>query len=89
MDKADITAAIETKVNGRHSIWTVGITQDPERRKSEHEAEKESTTYWKQWEADSLSDAQDIERHFLNDKHMKGGTGGDMSSHRTTYVYVF
>ena len=40
------------------------------------------------WTADSLSDAQDIERHFIS-KGMKGGTGGDLSAYKTVYVYVF
>ncbi|MGB9071147.1 MAG: hypothetical protein WCC22_00620 [Terriglobales bacterium] len=39
--------------------------------------EKQDITYWKDWIAASLSDAQDIERHFIN-KGAKGGTGGDL-----------
>ena len=43
------------------------------------DTEKENVTYWVNWTADSLSDAQDIERHFIN-KGMKGGTGGESAS---------
>ena len=43
---------------------------------------------WRNWTADSLSDAQDIESYFI-DKGMKGGTGGDLSSYRAVYVYIF
>jgi hypothetical protein len=83
--KASIVAAIETKkANTKYSIWRIGLTNDPKQRKEDWE----NPTYWSQWAADSLSDAQDIEAHFI-DKGMQGGTGGDLSSRSTTYVYVF
>lgn len=88
--KASIVAAINTKMGGTaYNIWRIGLTHDPADRKTYWaETEKQSTTYWSQWQADSLSDAQDIESHFIN-KGMKGGTGGDLSARRTVYVYVF
>jgi len=83
--KASIVAAIESKISTtKYSIWRIGLTNDPKQRKEDWENPK----YWSQWAADSLSDAQDIESDFIN-KGMKGGTGGDLSSRYTTYVYVF
>jgi len=88
--KASIISAINAKVGStEYKIWRIGLTHDlAERKKYWKETEKQNTDWWSQWEADSLSDAQGIEAHFI-DKGMKGGTGGDLSTRTTTYVYVF
>ncbi len=91
MKKSEIIAAIESKVGKTdYTIWRIGITQNVEERKIQHrDTEKQNVTCWSQWQADSLSDAQEIETHFINNKKMKGGTGGDLSPYKTTFVYVF
>jgi len=87
--KNTIVSGINSKVGIQFSIWRIGLTNDPvERKKTWRDTEKQSVAYWTQWQADSLSDAQDIERHFIN-KGMKGGTGGDMCVRAAVYVYVF
>lgn len=88
--KANIISAINAKVgNTEYNIWRIGLTHDPaERKKYWKETENQNTDWWSQWEADSLSDAQDIESRFIS-KGMKGETGGDLSPWKTTYVYVF
>lgn len=88
--KADIIAAIQHKTGTTNlGIWRIGLTHDLDERKAYWKnTEKETVTYWSDWIADSLSDAQDIEAYFI-DKGMKGGTGGDLSSRKTVYVYVF
>ncbi len=88
--KASIVAAINAKIGGTsYNIWRIGLTHDAvERKQYWRDTEKQPTTHWSQWTADSLSDAQDIESHFIN-KGMKGGTGGDLSARRTVQVYVF
>lgn len=86
--KADIKAAIEKKVS-TYSYWRIGLTHDLAERKAYwKDTKNQDVTYWTAWEADSLSDAQDIEAHFI-DKGMKGGVGGDLSSRKTVYVYIF
>jgi hypothetical protein len=85
--KATIVSEINTKVGGNHPLYRIGITNDPVERKK-HWTGKEDTTYWKQWQADSLSDAQAIETYFIQQKKMKGGEGGDVSA-QTRWVYVF
>lgn len=87
---SSIMAAIDLKVSSTaYNLWRIGLTHDPtERKQYWKETGKQSTTYWSQWQADSLSDAHDIEAHFIG-KGMKGGTGGDLSAKRTVYVYVF
>ncbi len=90
MTKPQIASAITTKVGtSGYSIWRIGLTHDlMERKKYWRDTENQNTEYWSNWAADSLSDAQDIESHFIN-KGMKGGTGGDLSARKTVYVYVF
>jgi hypothetical protein len=93
MSKQEIIKAINARVTSlgaSFSAWRIGITHDPvERKNNWSETEKENVGCWTQWQADSLSDAQDIESYFINEKKMKGGTGGDMDSRKTTYVYIF
>jgi hypothetical protein len=93
MDKKSVKQAIIDRVESSktvdYSAWTIGLTHDPAERKQQHEADKKSTKHWKQWIADLLSDAQDIESYFIKTKGMKGGTGGDLSARKTVYVYIF
>jgi len=87
--KASIIAAIQSKVGSNYSLYRIGLTHDLAERKAYwKDTEKQTVTYWSDWTADSLPDAQDIERHFIN-KGMQGGTGGDLSANKTVYVYVF
>ena len=90
MKKEDIISAIETKVGSSiYTNWRIGLTNDPdERRTYWSDTEKQNVTYWTQWPADSLSDAQDIEAEFIR-QGMKGGTGGDILSNRIVYIYIF
>lgn len=78
--EAEIKAAIEGKVT-TYSLWTIGVTDDPVRRKAEHG----NPQYWAQWKADSETAARNVEKHFL-DKGMKGGGGGGGTA---DYVYIF
>jgi hypothetical protein len=90
MNKSDIMVAIKHKVNTtNYSAWRIGLTHDLEERKRYwEETEKQDISCWWDWEADSLADAQEIEAYFIK-KGMKGGTGGDMSAHKKTFVYIF
>ncbi len=93
MKKQDITDAIVSRVESSktvdYSTWRIGLTHDTDDRKQQHENERLNTEYWKQWQADSLSDAEQIESYFINEKGMKGGTGGDLDARKTVYVYIF
>jgi len=86
MQESEIIAAIQAKVGStRYGIWTIGITDDPQRRRTEHENNREDTKHWSDWKADTEAIARTVEQYFL-DKGMKGGTGG---GEHPTYVYVF
>ena len=85
MKESEIVNAIEKRVKSaktkKYSIWTIGITDDPKRRKKEHD----NPEYWMEWKADSEAIARKVEAHFL-DKGMKGATGG---GEHPNYVYIF
>jgi hypothetical protein len=89
--KATIKLEIEKRVSTTsYSAWRIGLTHDLADRKTYwRDTMKENVGSWTAWQADSLSDAQDLENHFINTKKMKGGTGGDLSSRKTVYVYIF
>ncbi len=89
MTKTSIMAGIDAKCGSSYTIWRIGLTHDPVARKQEWKDAGENVTYWRDWEADSLADAQAIETYYINEKKMKGGTGGDMSPHKRVWVYVF
>lgn len=83
-----IKDAIEQKRTSlSYSSWTIGITNDPERRRGEHNNDGKSTSACRHWEADSESVARNVEQYFLN-KGMKGGGGGG-SSPPPRWVYIF
>jgi hypothetical protein len=90
MKKSDVMVAINTKVNEtNYNAWRIGLTQNlEERKKYWEETEKQDISCWWDWETDSLSDAQEIEAYFIK-KGMMGGTGGDLSEDKTTFVYIF
>lgn len=92
MSKEEIKAGIEARIKGvaGYPMWRIGLTHDPRERKAYwKDIENENVGCWTLWDANSLSDAQEIERHFIHDKGMKGGVGGDMSHSSATYVYIF
>jgi hypothetical protein len=84
MNESDLIAAIQVGISN-FNLWTIGITDDPERRKTEHKSKGQNVTYWKDWKADSETIARNVESYFLK-KGMKGGSGG---GDHPTFVYIF
>jgi hypothetical protein len=88
MNESQLIAAIDGVIIGfgySYGAWTVGITNDPDRRKQEHQDEGQNVGLWRHWKADSESTARSVEQYFLK-KGCKGGTGG---GDYPTYVYIF
>jgi hypothetical protein len=89
MKESEMIQAIEKRVMSaetkKYSIWTIGITDDPERRRAEHDNAHDNTKYWMHWKADTETIARNVEKYFL-DKGMKGSTGG---GEHPIYVYIF
>ena len=85
MNEKEIKNAIEKRVNSTKSkkdnIQIIGITNDPDHRKEEHNNPK----FWMQWLADTVTIARNVETYFL-EKGMKGDTGG---GDNPNYVYIF
>ena len=85
MKESEIIEAIEKRVMSaktkKYSLWTIGITDGPDRRRTEHG----NPEFWMQWKADTETIARNVEKYFLA-KGMKGGPrGGD----HPNYVYIF
>lgn len=79
--ESQIKIEIENIVNGKYSLWTIGVTDNPEERKGAHG----NPPTWHQWNPNSEEIARSIEKYFL-DKGMKGGGGGPGDA---DYVYIF
>jgi hypothetical protein len=87
--KAEIIAEIISKCNLDYRIWTIGITHDLVGcKRFWREIKNENVTYWEYWATASLSDALDIELNFIN-KGMSGDAGGNWSTAKTAYIYIF
>jgi hypothetical protein len=68
-----------------YSDWRIGITNDPLRSRKRHQDDGRDTRLWKQWEADSESDARSVEAYFVG-KGMKNGADWDTKGNS---VYIF
>ena len=78
--ESQIKSEIESIVK-HYPFWTIGITEDPDRRKQEHD----NPVIWHQWDAVLESSARSIEKYSI-DKGMNGEIGGGTYPH---YVYIF
>ena len=79
--EASIRASIEAIAGQNYAIWTIGVTDDPARRRGQHG----NPPAWRQWNADTETAARNVETYFQA-KGMKGGPGGPGSA---DYVYIF
>jgi len=93
MNKSHIVMAISARVASfgtPYDSWRIGLTHNPEALKRHLKAvEEKDLESWTQWPADSLTEAQDIESHFINDKAMKRGAVVDLYDSKPVFVYIF
>lgn len=68
-----------------YKAWTIGVTNDPARRRDEHRAIGRRVWWWHHWAADDEQIARVVERHFRQ-KGMKADLG---AYGRAGYVYVY
>ena len=85
MTEQEIISAIEGHIAEKYSIWTIGVTDRPNKRKQEHEQDREDVSHWHEWDASTELVARRIERYFI-DKGCKGAGGGPGNAN---YVYIF
>jgi hypothetical protein len=79
--RAEIIENIEQIVAGDYTRWTIGLTEDPDRRKEGHK----NPAMWYQWQADSQLNAKYIEMYFQG----KGMWGFPADGEEPTYIYIF
>lgn len=90
--KAGITKHVKSSMgteNPRYKLWYCGITNDTTRRNAEHKSKRiEAIEHWKTFDAETLNDANIIERS-MHEKDMinKPHKGGAIET--STWVYVF
>ncbi|MDD5170729.1 MAG: hypothetical protein PHN75_18075 [Syntrophales bacterium] len=87
--KQSIIDRVESCKTVKFPVWTIGLTHDPKETKRQYDAAGKFTTYWIQWDADSVADAQEIESFFINTKRMREGAPDDINEGKTVYVYIF
>lgn len=80
LTEARIKAAIEMTVS-EYSLWNIGVTDNPLRRKREHR----NPNAWYDWHAETEEEARNVEAYFV-DKGMQRATGEGGSAH---HVYIF
>ncbi len=57
--ETEIKAAIERVIKDKYSIWTIGVSDNPNRRRAEHRNPKS----WIQWNADTEQAARNVESY--------------------------
>lgn len=98
MNEQDIIDEIKKKVSSvgikgksnptlteRYPSWYIGITDNPEERKSSHKSNGKDVRHWRSWPASSGANARNVEKRFL-DLGMRGDTGGGRNP---KYVYIY
>lgn len=67
------------------NIWSIGITNDPEKRR----AELKFPPLWMHWPANTLDDAKAVFEYFTRDMTIQPDIGGEYSRGEKVYVYIF
>ena len=68
-----------------YKAWTIGVTNNPHRRRNEHWAIGRRVWWWHHWAADDEQIARAVERHFR-----QMGMKADLGAYgRAGYVYVY
>lgn len=83
--KTNIEGKSNLQPSEKYTYWTIGITNDPNRRKEEHANNNKNVKHWRSWPADDEENARSAEKCFL-DHGMKGSGGGGTNP---KYVYIF
>ena len=69
----------------KYPSWYIGITDDTDERKADHENKGKNVKAWKHWRADSEAVARSVEKHFQK----LGMTGKPSGGKNPTYVYIY
>lgn len=69
----------------KYSRWNIGVTNDANRRKQEHDNKDTDTRFWNSWPADTVEIALRVEQYF-HKLGMKGDPGGGK---KPNLVYIY
>jgi hypothetical protein len=83
MKENQIIRDIQSKVN-YYSSWTLGITNNPQRQKKEHN----NPQNWSVYQANTYEIAIRVESHFI-EKGMKSFGRAGRGEEKPRYVYIF
>ena len=86
MTESEIKASIDTFIVG-YSMWTIGITDNPDELKKKHGNPK----HWRRWDAGTEESARRIEKYFFDKgcKEVRDSVFSSSVSPNANYVYIF
>jgi hypothetical protein len=86
MNYRELIAAVNKRVGPTpFNLWTIGMTDDSDKRRQQLIDERTDCSCWRDWEADSEKVATSILEHFQN-KGMKSEVNGTKKS---KYIYSY
>ncbi|HNQ78127.1 MAG TPA: hypothetical protein PKJ37_03535 [Acidobacteriota bacterium] len=93
MNKMEIVKQIIRRVESSkvldYHIWTIGMTDSPDKRLEQLAAEGNNLEKWGQWPADSLHDAEAIRHYFVDYLGMKDADFRSSGSSNGVFVFIF
>ncbi|HQQ46852.1 MAG TPA: hypothetical protein PK747_05510 [Acidobacteriota bacterium] len=93
MNKIEIVKQIIRRVEASkvldYHIWTIGMTDSPEKRLEQLAAEGNNLEKWEHWPADSLHDAEAIRHYFVDYLGMKDADFRNYESRNEVSVFIF
>lgn len=84
-----IIRRVETSKVVDYHIWTIGMTDSPEKRLEQLATEGNNLEKWGQWPADSLHDAEAIRHYFVDYLGMKDADFRNYESRNEVSVFIF
>lgn len=80
-----IKLMVETSNYPNFSQWRIGLTHFPNKSKKDWD----NPLNWMFLGCKSLCDAEEIEKYFIQQMGMIGGTNGSLSRSKNVYIYIF
>lgn len=93
MNKMEIVKQIIKRVESSkvldYHIWTIGMTDSPEKRRTLLAAEGSHVDKWEQWPADSLHDAEAIRHYLVDYLGMKDADSRHCNPKDGLFIFIF
>ena len=85
VDSTAIQGEPNIQLSDKYSRWRIGVTNDANRRRQEHDNKGTDIRFWNSWPADTVEVALHVERYF-HKLGMKGDPGGGK---KPNLVYIY